>query len=98
MKKNEGCLNAFGKVLAGISCFIGIMMFIIASTVNEDGIYGAGTTFLVIGIVLFLICKTSVSKTMNRPAFKNAGVYLTAEQIERLEKGQDFPIVQTPVV
>ena len=98
MEKKEGCLNAFGKVFAGNSCFIGIMMFIIASTVNEDGVYGAGATFLVIGIILFLICKTSVSKTINRPAFKNAGVYLTAEQIERLEKGQDFPIVQTPVV
>ena len=96
--KTEGCLNSFGKVFAGISCFLGVMMLIVAGSVKENEMYGAGATFLVIGIVLFLICKTSVSKTMNRPTFKNAGVFLSAEQIERLEKAQDIPIVQTPVV
>ena len=97
VKKIEGCLNIVVKVLSIILGLLSFVLLIISATVDRSAIT-PGIVFGIFAALMFLISKTSVSKMFDSPALKNAGVFLSTEQIERLEKGQDFPIVQTPVV
>ena len=94
--KTEGCLNVVLKVLSIILGFLSFVM--IASAAIDKSAITPGIVSGIFAVLIFLISKTSVSKMLDNPAFKNAGVFLSAEQIERLEKAQDIPIVQTPVV
>lgn len=93
-KQKSGCLGATCKVLGILLCIIGVIC-LLAGGADKEAI-PAGIFALVLGIVMFFIAK-GASKKVKGIGYNNSDVYLTPEQILKLERAQEIPVVQTPL-